>query len=202
MIQLLSWSPTCMHWNLYLAVSTWFMGPRPIHTSQLASITITYPLAFNSSPWSNVLCWWCRFWWWRFWWWSAFYIIIQRHISFWCWYVTVSWRIIIIWDKRWRCISVTNILWYLIHPFWTLPLFSYFPLTWNFLSLVATFRFIQTNSIQRRGRIYQFTILSKLLLKIKISSVFKTFIANRINYHLIFSRPKTFLKQIIKHNFI
>ena len=56
---------------------------------------------------------------------DPFYIIFQTHIYSWYWDGNVSQRIIIIWDKWWRLISGTNILWYLIYKFVMLPLLIY-----------------------------------------------------------------------------
>ena len=91
---------------------------------------------------------------------DLFYIIFQTRISSWYWDLTVSRKVIIIWDKWWRWISGTNILWYLIHPFLMLLLFIYIPLKCLFTFSGNSFRFIQPSFIQRRGRIYQFSIFS------------------------------------------
>ena len=158
-LELIYWHPTCMHWNLFSTMSTRIMGPIPIKASQLKSITITSPFELNRYLWINVWCWWWRFWWQRFCWWSDLYLIVQMHKSSWYWNVNGSLRIIIRWDKLWRCISGTNMIWYLIHSFLMRPIFSYLLLTCQLLFLVMTFSFIYTNMIQNWGRIYQSTIL-------------------------------------------
>ena len=101
---------------------------------------------------------------------------------------------------QWSCISGTNMFWYIIHLFLIIPIFVYFPLTFQFLFLGTPFRIIPPKSIQRRGRTYQLTIFYKLFLDITISISFKNLIANIISDHFIFHSPTNFLKQIIKHS--
>ena len=166
------------------------MGTIKIQASQPASTKITPPLALIRSLWRNVWCWW-----WRFWRWGHLYAIIQMHISSWYWYITPSRRIITIWDMQRRWISGTNIPWYIIYPFWTLPLFSYLMLKCQFLFSGTEFRFIHTNIIQRREIIYQFTILYKLFLNITIYILLKKLITNIIIGHFIFPSTTKCLKK-------
>ena len=174
------------------------VGLRRIQEYHPASIKIMSPMALTRSLWRNVWCWCWKFGCWRFCRCSAFYAIIQTHISSWYWDGTVSWRIIIILEKWQWCISGTNIPWYIIHPFWTLSFSDIYHWRTSFFFQKWCLGFINTNVIQKQGRIYQFAILSKLFLNIAINIVFKTLIENIISDKFVFSITQNYPKQIIK----